>query len=92
MYARPKSHEIKVLVKLALIASNYLNLRFGLDEPRQVKLYGDEGSWSTEQLVQDGARIANKGGFRFNLRFLADTRNWIVIAITLSILRRKLFG
>jgi hypothetical protein len=92
MYARPKSHEIKVLVKLALYASNYLNVRFGLDAPRQVKLYGDEGSWSTEQLVQDGARIANKGGFRFNLRFLADTRNWIVIAITLSILRRKLFG
>lgn len=92
MYARPKSHEIKVLVILTLFASNYLNVRFGLDAPRQVKLYGDEDSWSTEQLVQDGARIANKGSFRFNLRFLADTRNWIVIAITLSILRRKLLG
>lgn len=92
MYARPKSHEIKVLVKLALFISNYLNVRFGLDAPRKVKLYGDEGTWTAEQLVQDGARIAIKGGFRFNLRFLADTRNWIVIAITLSILRRSVFG
>jgi hypothetical protein len=45
MYARPKSHEIKVLVKLALFISNYLNARY-----TEMKAYGLLNSWfKTEQ-------------------------------------------
>ena len=79
MYARPKSYEIKLLVKWALIVSNKLNVYCGLDTPKKCLLYGEEVQLTAEELTKQREEMNKVGLFRFNLRWLADTRNWIVI-------------
>jgi len=90
MYSRPKSHEIKVVVKWSLQLSNKLNVYFGLDTPSQCKLYGEEVTSTAEQLAKEGEKMNKVGLFRFNLRWVADSRNWVVMYIGWKILCWKL--
>jgi hypothetical protein len=92
MYARPKSNEIEILVKWALLLSNKLNVYFGLDVPQQSKLYGIEKNVTTEQLAKEGEEMNKVGLFRFNLRFIADKRNWITMFVIWRIVWWKLTG
>ncbi len=92
MYARPKSHEIDLLVKWALQLSNKLNVFFDLDVPQQNKLYGIEKNATAEQLAKEGEEMNKVGLFRFNLRFIADKRNWITIFVIWKIVWWKLRG
>ena len=91
MYARPKSHEIKFLVKWTLQLSNKLNIYFKLDAP-QNKLYDEKSRMTAEQLAKEGEEMSKVGLFRFNLRFLADTRNWSLILVLLMLARWQIMG
>ena len=92
MFARPKSHEIKFLVKWALHLSNKLNVYFGLYVPRQCSLYGEESMSTAEQLAKEGEQVNKIGLFRFNLRFVANTSNWLVMFVMWKLLRWKVTG
>jgi len=90
MYSRAKSHEIKLLVKWSLVLSNKLNVYFKLDTPRQSKLYGEEVTSTAEQLAKESEEMNKIGLFRFNLRWVADSRNWVMIYIIWKIICWKL--
>ena len=90
MYSRAKSHEIKLLVRWSLVLSNKLNVYFKLDTPRQCKLYGEEVKSTAEQLAKESEEMNKIGLFRFNLRWVADSRNWVMIYIVWKIACWKL--
>jgi hypothetical protein len=92
MYARPKSHEIDFLVKWALKLSNKLNVYFHLDVPQESKLYGINTNMTAEQLAMEERNMTKVGLFRFNLRFIADKRNWITIFFIWKIFRWIIIG
>lgn len=99
MYARPKSYEVKALVKWCLRLSNALNVYFGIhvpdvDRKRECKLYGEEsrGNVTAAQLAKEGEEMKRVGLFRFNLRFVADTRNWIFFFFGWKIFRKLVIG
>ncbi len=92
MYSRPKSHEVKFLVKLSLRLSNALNVYFGLDGKNECKLYGEELKSDATQLAKEGEEIKKLGAFRFNLRFIADTRNWILMIVVWKLFWRLVLG
>ncbi len=92
MYSRPKSHEVKILVKWSLRLSNALNVYFGLDGKNECKLYGEELKSSATQLAREGEEIKKLGAFRFNFRFVADTRNWIMIIVVWKLFWRLVIG
>jgi hypothetical protein len=90
MYARPKTYEIKILVKWTLFVSNKLNVYFGLDTPKKCLLYGEEAKLTADQLAKDREEMNKVGLFRFNLRWLADTRNWILIYLVWKVVCKVL--
>jgi len=90
MYSRAKSHEIKLLVRWSLVLSNKLNVYFKLDTPRQCKLYGEEVKSTAEQLAKESEEMNKVGLFRFNLRWVADSRNWVMMYIVWKIICWKL--
>ena len=99
MYARPKSYEVKALVKWCLRLSNVLNVYFGIHVvdghgKRECKLYGEEsrGNVNAAQLAKEGEEMKRVGLFRFNLRFIADTRNWIFFFFGWKIFRKLVIG
>ncbi|GFH45120.1 hypothetical protein CTEN210_01594 [Chaetoceros tenuissimus] len=80
MYSRVKSTEIEALVRWSLQLSNKLNVYFKLDTPRPCRLHGEKTT--TENLVKETEDMKKIGVFRFNLRAIADYRNWAMIYFT----------
>mmetsp|Transcript_1695 Transcript_1695/g.1851 ORF Transcript_1695/g.1851 Transcript_1695/m.1851 type:complete len:414 (-) Transcript_1695:171-1412(-) len=98
MYSRVKSYEVAILVSWSIFLSDRLNSWFGLlaldtclDSDNLQDLDSDDERM-TMKLVKQGEESKNLW-FRFNLRFLADCRNffWILILIA-SYVTRKLYG
>lgn len=82
MLARVKSYEIPLLVELTIGASNYLNKKLGLVVPTEEdnKGHNDDDDSMLMKRFHEMERY-RKIRFRFNLRFLADSRNIIFLAI-----------
>eukprot|EP00584_Thalassiosira_punctigera_P011090 CAMPEP_0172528684 /NCGR_PEP_ID=MMETSP1067-20121228/2996_1 /TAXON_ID=265564 ORGANISM="Thalassiosira punctigera, Strain Tpunct2005C2" /NCGR_SAMPLE_ID=MMETSP1067 /ASSEMBLY_ACC=CAM_ASM_000444 /LENGTH=1018 /DNA_ID=CAMNT_0013312641 /DNA_START=151 /DNA_END=3204 /DNA_ORIENTATION=- len=83
MLARAKSYEISAIVDLNIVVSNYLNKKLGLVPPTSG---GDfVGGAEDDALLKKMREMEQyqRGGFRINLRCLADYRNVIFAVIVL---------
>jgi len=80
MLARVKSYEISVLVDLTIFISQFLNRKLGLVEPAPD---GGVGVTEDSELLKKIWEMEQyqKVAFRFNFRFLADSRNIIFATI-----------
>jgi len=87
MLARVKSYEIPVLVELTICASKYLNAKLGLvaSTPEGDVVGGTEDNALLKQFRE--MEEYQKVVFRFNFRFLADSRNIIFAAIIWGLVR-----
>ncbi len=81
MYARVKNFEVASLVKLAIFVSDWLNKYFGLVKSSSHHIYGDEDGELSNLLKEQNE--AKNITFRFNLRFVADSRNWLLFFVLL---------
>ena len=86
MYARVKDYEMAVLVKLAIYISDWLNVNFGFVSQPNTHLHGNEDEIDLAHLLKEQDEIRNTK-YRINLRFIADTRNWLFIMIMVKILQ-----
>lgn len=82
MLSRVKSYEIPILVELTIRLSNYLNRKLGLvvssSAPDSGSAnVGDSGVMKRYREMEQYQKVK----FRFNLRFLADSRNVIFASI-----------
>ena len=75
--ARPQSHEIAFLVPLLVRFSKYLNMQLGLLAEKDV----EDGEFSSNWLLHGVHHAEASRKLRINLRFLADYRNVMFIAI-----------
>jgi len=80
MLSRVKSYEFPALVQLTIFVSNYLNRKLGLVPVLPPE---EENIDEDDKLLQQYREMEQyqKVKFRFNLRFLADSRNSLVLAI-----------
>ena len=79
-----------MLVKLTIYLSEKLNERFGfISDCSLSHLHGDEDEVLSSLVKEQNEANALK--FRFNLRPLADSRNWIFVVIILRVIWRALF-
>ena len=77
-------------MKLAIFLSEKLNKRFGfVSDGTSSHLHGDEDEDLSSLVKQQNE--ANALNFRFNLRPVADTRNWIFVIIGLRVIWKALF-
>ena len=96
MFSRVRSYEVEGLVTLTLWASERLNIGLGL-VPAPPEDGGGEGKAKAEDADVDGPRSlldnlrreeeCRKVWFRINLRFLADRRNLLFLALTFVLSR-----
>lgn len=82
MLSRVKSYEIPILVELTISISNYLNRKLGLVASSSAldsgsANVGDSGVMKRYREMEQYQKVK----FRFNLRFLADSRNIIFASI-----------
>ncbi len=84
MYARVKEYEVEALVKLAIFASEWLNDYFGLVKSSPKRLHGDDDV-DLSNLLEEQDEAKNMK-YRINLRFLASTRNWVVMVVLVKII------
>ena len=86
MYARVKDYEMAALVKLAIYISDWLNVNFGFVSKSNTHLHGNEEETDLANLLKEQDEIRGTK-YRINLRFIADTRNWLFILITVKMLQ-----
>jgi hypothetical protein len=84
MYARVKDYEVEALVKLAILASEWLNDYFGFVKSSQKHLHGDDDVNISNLLKEQDE--AKKLKYRINLRFLASTRNWVIMVVLVKLI------
>ena len=90
MYSRVKSYEISFLVDMSVHVSDWLNGKMGICEPKEetkTKSFSEPGDKKMITKLVREREESRKLRFRFNLRFLADCRNWIIFFATFHLLK-----
>lgn len=91
MYSRVKSYEIPFLVDILVYLSDRLNSKFGICERKEdTKTQSASDEPGDKEMITKLAREGEESrnlSFRFNLRFLADCRNWIVFFVMFHLLK-----
>jgi len=93
MRSKPKSHEIAMLVPWTIYASDWINVKLGLDDQhkkRAVAKSTENPSDSVLEALLEEGRTSRKYWIRVNLRFLADYRNVFLIWVATWGLRKYL--
>lgn len=77
MYSRVKSYEMAGMVQISIMISEWLNYKFGLVAPIEEDSCSDEKFVSLLRQREKRRKVL----FRFNLRFIADTRNLVSLLV-----------
>mmetsp|Transcript_5091 Transcript_5091/g.5789 ORF Transcript_5091/g.5789 Transcript_5091/m.5789 type:complete len:936 (+) Transcript_5091:95-2902(+) len=84
MTARVNNYEVELLVKVSVFVSNWINSYFGFVPLSHQHSFRD-GEKDLTLLLKEQEERKNIR-FRVNLRFIADTRNWILLLIFTKVL------
>ncbi len=87
-----QDHEIEFLVPLTIQLSHWLNKKFGIHYSSSDQSLDSDDPLLLQKLAKETEEVRNLL-FRFNLRFLADYRNFVFLALMIqfTIWARKVF-